>query len=52
MKEFRKGVREECREVRAVIKCSFAELDQRIGMRGNAMLGMKKRLEQLEMQKG
>ena len=52
VKEFRKEVREEFREVRAVIKFSFAELDQRIGTLENEMVGMKKRLEQLEMQKG
>ncbi len=52
VKEFRKEVREEFREVRAVIKFSFAELDQRIGTLEHEMLSMKKRLEQLEMQKG
>ncbi|WP_447968206.1 hypothetical protein [Nitrospira sp. M1] len=52
VKEFRKEVREEFREVRAVIKFSFAELDQRIGTLENEMLRMKKRLDQLEMQKG
>ena len=31
VKEFRKEVQEEFREVRPIIKFSFAELDQRIG---------------------
>ena len=31
VKEFRKDVQEEFREVRAIIKFSFAKLDQRIG---------------------
>ena len=52
VKEFRKEVQEEFREVRAIIKFSFAELDQRIGTLENQVLDMKKRLTQLEMQRG
>ena len=52
VKEFRKEVQGEFREVRAIIKFSFAELDQRIGTLENQMLDMKKRLTQLEIQRG
>ncbi len=51
VKEFRKEVQEEFREVRAVIKFSFAELDQRIGTLEHEMLAMKRRVEHLETQK-
>ena len=42
----------EFREVRAIIKFSFAELDQRIGPLESQKVDMKKRLTQLEMQRG
>ena len=52
VKEFRKEVQGEFREVRAIIKFSFAELDQRKGTLENQKVDMKKRLTQLEMQRG
>ncbi len=50
VKEFRKEVQEEFREVRAIIKFSFAELDQPIGTLEHERLTMKRRLDRLETQ--
>lgn len=45
---FRHEVKEEFKEVRALIKFSYAELDQRIRLLEDGFHGLKTRLERLE----
>ena len=49
MREFREEVQSEFKEVRSLIKFSYAELDQRMTTVERELLSLKTRMERLEV---
>lgn len=51
MQSFREEVRDDLRETRALIRLSFAQLDQRIGTLEADLASLKSRVDRLESQR-
>jgi len=51
MERFRQEAREEFKEVKSMIKFSFAELDHRITVLESEVMSLKSRLDRLETQR-